>query len=154
MVVHLHASLFGTVSWQQLESLREFLRQWWRANWRLPGWMIRLLRSRPMRKPVQWQRLKQQMDQTWPVAARLHWMPLCHKGWKTTDRSDFWEPPIQHRKPGALLLKRLRNKKMHRNAETFDRFALQRQTTNTKFECYPPFRRHPENSEKKKYIYI
>ena len=48
MVVHLHASLFGTVSWQQLESLREFLRQWWPANWRLPSWMLRLLRSRPM----------------------------------------------------------------------------------------------------------
>ena len=48
MIVHLHASLFGTVSWQQLESLREFLRQWWPVNWRLPSWMTRLLRSRPI----------------------------------------------------------------------------------------------------------
>ena len=48
MIVHLHASLFGTVSWQQLESLRGFLRQWWPVNWRLPSWMTRLLRSRPI----------------------------------------------------------------------------------------------------------
>lgn len=48
MVVHLHASLFGTVSWRQLESLRDFLRHWWPANWPLPRWMVRMLRSRPI----------------------------------------------------------------------------------------------------------